>query len=151
MNESVKKVRRVIIIVIAILLILQILLYAFSHHEKDNYADVESVTVYNIAYYFLESQCTEFKYTKSKDIKKLLRKIRGINLYKTSEPFYAKTPDAEIIISYKNGTEKVITFTGGCVHVSTGVFETDSYTIKDYSYSLVESLIFFNTLPKPKK
>lgn len=133
-------------IVISIIIILHLLLYFLSHHEYDNYLDVESVWIIR------HMGTTIYReYIQPNDIKKILRKIKGINFYEDSEdsPLY-ESPTEIITISYKNGNKKQFLIAGGYVHICTGTLGSDSYKVKHYCIELIEKEIFMRTLPKEK-
>lgn len=120
------------------------LLVLFSHHEYDDYLDVERV--------YIETDKLSIKYTEPDDIKKILEKIGGVNFYRFfGNPTYNKTPDYEIIITYKDTSRKKIVISGGNVLICTGIYGTDSYNVSIYTYSYYELKNLFNTLPKEKE
>lgn len=144
-----KKIRKVITILIVILFILQVLLYLFSHHEEDNYLDVDRVWISSIAH---EPNSIIIEYTEADDIREILEKIQRFHFYRVPDSApYNETPTDVIIISYKDGMEKEIVFSGGNVRICTGIIGTDSRVVKAYTYRYNEWIKFFNSLPKERE
>ena len=131
-----KKTKKRMIIILAfigIVLIIHTVLYYISHHEDIDYTDVERIEIW-ANYYDIPPE-----YTKPGDIKKVLRKIKGINYYKNPDvDRLQESPTANIKIVYKDGTTKEITYAGGIVITQPN---------KVYWVDLVEKAIFFETLP----
>ena len=133
MKKSKKKVITIISVCMIIPIIIHMVLYHISHHEDIDYTDVERIEIW-ANYYDIPPE-----YTKPGDIKKVLRKIKGINYYKNPDvDRLQESPTANIKIVYKDGTTKEITYAGGIVITQPN---------KVYWVDLVEKAIFFETLP----
>ena len=131
-----KKTKKRMIIILAfigIVLIIHTVLYYISHHEDIDYTDVERIEIWSLDYDIPP------EYTKPRDIKRVLRKIKGINYYKNpGVDQLQESPTDNIKIVYKDGTTKEITYAGGIV-----ITHPDEV----YWVDLVEKAIFFGTLP----
>lgn len=142
-KRLISRLRSIVIKVVKIVVILQVLLYLLSHHEYDFSFNVKRV--------YIETDELQIEYTKPDDIKRILRKIRGLNFYRPiGEPSFVETPTERIIISYKDAQEKEIVVRGD-IQVIKGIYGTDTYSVSEYTYSLHEWTRFFNTLPKEKE
>ena len=131
--KKTKKRMIIILVFIGIVFIIHTVLYYISHHEDIDYTDVERIEIWSLDYDIPP------EYTKPRDIKRVLRKIKGINYYKNPDvDRLQESPTANIKIVYKDGTKKEITYAGGIVITQPN---------KVYWVDLVEKAIFFETLP----
>lgn len=125
-------------------LIVFMVLHCVSYHEKNDYMEIESIQYSRHAVSAVSKQ-----FTSPDDIKRIEKRIRHVNFYRTKETRLHESPTSSIRIRYKDGKQKHIDIAGGLVLISiknsSGEFEMDKskfYSVSLFDIWLLEKYIF---------
>lgn len=94
----------IVFAVVFILFLMNLLLYCFSYHEKNDYSEILSI--------HFTSPSKHIDCISEQDVKRMEHRIRKLNFYPCDSEYLPESPQYLILIKYKNGTIKRIDVSG---------------------------------------